>query len=149
MVAWNAQTGEELLSFEGTAAPISPALTFGPDGSRFASTRNEGPGGFGEVVVRDSQTGQELLTLKGHTATISSIDYSPDGKRLVSASGNPTSCNTEKVKVWDAESGLELLTIPGGSYGHRVAISPDGCWLASCVAGTLKIYDATPLPEKP
>jgi hypothetical protein len=30
-----------------------------------------------------------------------------------------------------------------------VAFSPNGHWLASDAGGTVKIYDATPLPEKP
>ena len=124
-------------------------VAFSPDGTRLASSVNVGPGGVGEVLVRDVQTGKELLVLKGHTASVSSIVFSPDGKRLASASGNPTGGNSGEVKIWDADSGLELLTIKGGGYGHRIAFSPDGHWLASCARGTLKIYDATPLPEKP
>jgi WD40 repeat protein len=123
-------------------------LAISPDGTRLATSRNVGPGGFGEVVVLDFQSGRELLTLKGHTANVSSIVYSTDGKRLISASSNPSGRSGE-IKIWDGGSGLELLTIPGGGYGHRAVLSPDGRWLASRVGSTLRIYDATPLPEKP
>jgi hypothetical protein len=30
---------------------------------------------------------------------------------------------------WDAEIGDQLLMLKGGSYGYRVAFSPDGRWL--------------------
>ena len=53
------------------------------------------------------------------------------------------------MKVWDAQTGQELLTFKGGWFGQGVAFSPNGHWLASYALGTVKIYDATPLPEKP
>ena len=54
------------------------------------------------------------------------------------------------MKVWDAQSGQELLTLDGHISGvNGVAFSPDGHRLASGAAdGTVKIGDATPLPEK-
>ena len=51
--------------------------------------------------------------------------------------------------MWDAQTGQELLTLTGAS--GSVAFSPDGKRLASSggLDGTVKIWDATPLPEKP
>jgi WD40 repeat protein len=50
--------------------------------------------------------------------------------------------------VWDAQSGQELLTMNGGTA--PVAFSPDRHWLATGAGGgTVKIWDTTPLPEKP
>jgi len=51
--------------------------------------------------------------------------------------------------VWDAQTGQELLTLNGATWGHRIAFSPDGHRLASYAGGAVRIYDATPLPEKP
>ena len=50
-------------------------------------------------------------------------------------------------KVWDAETGQELLSLEFRGYG--IAFAPDGHLLATNTGGTLKIFDATPLPEKP
>jgi len=44
-------------------------------------------------------------------------------------------------------SGQELRSLHGGGYG--IAFSPDSHRLSCGADGTVKIYDATPLPEKP
>ena len=53
--------------------------------------------------------------------------------------------------VWDVLTGQELLTLDGHSGPfHDVAFSPDGHRLVGRGRdGTVKIWDATPLPEKP
>jgi WD40 repeat protein len=54
----------------------------------------------------------------------------------------------QTVKVWDARIGRETLTFKGG--GDSVVLSPDGNHLvAGSADGTVKIWDATPVPEKP
>src|SRR5262249_26004584 len=117
------------------------SVAFSPDGKRLASAS-----GNHTVKVWDAQTGQELLTLKGHAGlqgTPVGVAYSPDGKRLASVSGDKT------VKIWDAQTGQELLSLKGGGFINSVAFSPNGHWLASDPGGTVTIWDATPLPEKP
>jgi WD40 repeat protein len=144
---WDAQTGRALLSLQAQNARFS-AVAFSRDGMRLASGCNIGVAGVGEVKVWDAQTGQELFSLKGHTATVSSVAFSPDGKRVASGSGSLGADQLGELKVWDAQTGQEMLTLNGGGFGHRVAFSPSGDLLASEAGGTVKIYDATPLPEK-
>jgi WD40 repeat protein/serine/threonine protein kinase len=146
---WDAQTGQELLTIKGAGGN----LAFSPDGKRLASGRGNQfrEGGQGDVKVWDAQTGQVLLTLQGHTGQVLSVAFSPDGKRLASGSGDRGSAGPGKVKVWDAQTGQELLTLQGHTdWVYNVAFSPDGHRLASGAAGgTVKIWDATPLPAKP
>jgi WD40 repeat protein/serine/threonine protein kinase len=139
---WDAQTGQEILTWKVNLSPGRPHVAFSPDGKRLASTSSL-------LKVWDAQTGQELLSLKGHTGHISSVVFSPDGKRLASSSGSVANRQGGEVKVWDAQTGQELLTLKGGGLGRIGAFSPNGHWLVSVAGGTVKIYDATPLPEKP
>ena len=59
--------------------------------------------------------------------------------------------NFRTLKVWDAATGQETLTLKGHTSAVMgLAFSPDGKRLASGARdGALKIWDATPLPEKP
>jgi WD40 repeat protein len=156
---WDAQTGQEILSREGTRGGPYANVAFSPDGKRLAH------GGF-EVKVWDVKTGQELHTLMGSGPGVA---FSWDGKRLAGggaegvvrvwdletrASGDGT------VTVWDAQNGQEMLAfthtgtlgnaVPGIAESHSIAFSADGHRLASAFwDGTVKIWDATPLPAKP
>jgi WD40 repeat protein/serine/threonine protein kinase len=132
---WDAQTGRELLSLNGHTKEVT-SVAFSLDGKRLAS------GGWeGNAKVWDTQTGNELLTFKGHAGSIRGVVFSPDGKRLASASWDGT------AKVWDSETGNELLTFTG--CGEQLAFSPDGKQLAGTSGNAVKIWNATPLPEKP
>jgi WD40 repeat protein len=140
---WDAQTGQELLTCKGHTNWVS-CVAFSPDGRRLASASVD------EMVkVWDAQTGQELLTCKGHTDRVNSVAFSPDGKRLVTGGG--AGSKPGEVKVWDAQTGQELLTLQGHTgEATSVAFSPDGHRLAAGTAGgTVTIWDATPVPQKP
>jgi WD40 repeat protein len=125
---WDAKTGQEVLSLESDSFGVA----FSPDGKRLASVGK----------VWDPQTGQELFSFKGDThGYLTGVAYSPDGKRLASSSGS-------EVKVRDAQTGQELLTLIGGSDIQRLAF-PNDHWLVSAAGRTVRIWDGTPLPEKP
>ena len=138
VTGWDAQTGKELLFFISGA--LSPGLAVSPDGKRIAGTGNNSSSSNPTVIVWDAETGKEMFTLKGHVA--GDIAFSPDGQRLVSASLG----ESEMVKVWNAQNGEELLSLDGRG---PVTFSPDGHRLYGRAAdGTMKVWDATPLPEK-
>ena len=86
---WDAQTGREILSFQGPAEGVFCRPH--PDGKRIVTnsdTRN--------LQVWDLEDGRPTLTLKGHENVVLSVAFSPDGKRLVSG------CHDKLVKVWDS-----------------------------------------------
>jgi len=74
-------------------------------------------------------------------------------KRLVvrSATTAASGGGGDTVKLWDSQTGEQLLTLTGHTADvDGVAFSPSGDLLASASwDGTIKIWDATPLPERP
>jgi WD40 repeat protein/serine/threonine protein kinase len=148
---WNAQTGREILSME-VLAFTGGCLAFSPDGKRLASSNSPSPRvgdvGIHDVKMWDAQTGEELFTLPA--GRIENLAFTPDGKRLITGA---SIAGAGTLKVWDAQTGQELLTLNGHSGGwlsNLVALSPDGHRLVGVGRdGTVKIWDATPLPEKP
>jgi hypothetical protein len=129
---WDAQTGQELLTFKGGGYRVA----FSPDSKRLASSGEQ------EVKVWDVRTGQELLTLKRGGP---SVAFSPDGKRLASPAWDRTT-QEGWVRVWDAQTGQELLTLqkyPTAVYS--AVFRPDGKRLAgaSWLDGdpVLKVWD--------
>jgi WD40 repeat protein/tRNA A-37 threonylcarbamoyl transferase component Bud32 len=112
---------------------------FSPDGKRVA-----GACANGTIFVWNARNGREVMKIQGHFATVASVAFSPDGTRLVSGSSDGT------VKLWNAATGQEILTLPSsGDPVVRVAFSPDGCRIAAASNGTVRVWDATPVPEEP
>jgi WD40 repeat protein len=132
MKVWNAQTGQEIITFRGHTELVN-SVRFSPDSRRLVSASEDRT-----VKVWDAQTGQEQLTVDGHTGPVSGVCFSPDGRRLAGASYDRT------VKVWDAQTGQEELTLKGhAGEVWGVCFSPDGRRLASASYDQMvKIWDA-------
>jgi WD40 repeat protein len=141
---WDVETGQETVTLGGDADQLF-SLAFSQDGQRLAAA------GADVVTIWHTTTGELLLTLRGPTRLGRGVPiewrglaFSPDGKRLASAS-------EEVITVWNATTGEELLTL----HGHTrdvlsLRFSPDGRRLLSVgTDGTVKVWDATPLDERP
>ncbi len=98
------------------------AVSFRPDGKRFAIAGNDGT-----VKVWESDTCRELRNLTGLAATVTSLSWSPDGRRLSTAD------EYGLVQIWDAETGRETARI--SHLARHVAWSPDGTRIATAGFG--------------
>jgi WD40 repeat protein/class 3 adenylate cyclase len=110
----------------------SVGIAVSPDGSRFATTGDDGT-----ATVRETDTGKGLLTLRGHEGAVNGVAFSPDGSLLATTGEDRT------AQVWDAESGTRIHVL----RGHRdpvlgTAFSPDGSLLATSSGdGTVRIWN--------
>src|SRR5262249_31701255 len=127
----------ERLSLKGHTDVVTN-VAFNSDGTKLVSASFDGT-----MRVWNASTGREALTLNGHTSRVDSVAFSPDGRRLASTSMDRT------VTVWDTASGQEVLTLKHTDRVSDVAFSPDGQRLAAGGGKTVKVWDATPLEEKP
>ncbi len=130
---WDIASGDLLLTLSGDPGEIGYDVTYSPDGTLLATTRNSG------VILWDAESGERLSVLPGLTeGTVRRLHFSSDGKRLAVASmdGLP--------RVWDLATLTELLFLAGHDQPcEAIAFSPDGKRLATGdVGGTIKIWNA-------
>jgi len=78
----DATQARELSAPTGHTGSIE-AVTFSPDGKRFATASDDNT-----VKMWDAATGQEILTLLGRTGGVHGVAFSPDGTRLATAGGD-------------------------------------------------------------
>ena len=147
---WNAQTGEEVESFDINVY----SLAFSPDGTCIAA------GGEGRYITREDRCGNynirvinlELAKIsnahsfvtrpdggtikllkgevqpspfEGHENYVLSVAYSGDGKQIASSSNDGT------VRVWDVSNGSRRTFRASSNWIYTVAFSPDDTQVAS------------------
>jgi WD40 repeat protein/predicted Ser/Thr protein kinase len=134
LAVFDASSGKRTALCDGHRAGVW-GFTFSPDGTRLASTGDDG-------VARlwNAATGALTATCRGHTSKPIGVAFSPDGKRLVTTSSDGT------VRQWDSATGREVEPPYDRHSGEVVAAvySPDGQWVASSGTDrTIRVWRAT------
>ena len=136
---WDAVSGAELLSVQGSSSGAIWSAVFSPDGKTLATTGQDK-----SVRLWDASTGIQLADFAGHLDEVYFARFNPDGSRLATVSADGTGI------VWDVLSGKALLTLGPEENGSPqwVTFSPDGAqiaigYLAGTIDGWATIWDAS------
>jgi hypothetical protein len=156
---WDLASGRVLHPFQHPNGAFF-AVAFNPDGTKLAAGTGMGGGQVvdtrGQIVLWDLAIGQQLHVLQGHSSQIYHLVFSPDGRRLASvgpqSSASTTNYSKGEVTLWDVASGQERLSLNvDEGRVFEVTFNHDGSKLLAPVENapfsSLKIWDATPLPQ--
>ncbi len=131
------------------------SVAFAPDGRTLAAGGTVvgpgGQGGDGRVflydMTRSPPARRAELALHGagpgrHTDWVSAVAFAPDGRRVAGVMMN-------MLVVWDAATGDQQASLDRsiGTSADRLAVSPDGRWLAALeigLGGAIRTYDISP-----
>jgi WD40 repeat protein len=121
-IVFDWRTGKLL---ERSVEPKEPAqfgYAMSPDGRLLTVPDWRGP-----IRLFDATTGAEVKKLEGHSNLAEPLIFSGDSARLYSRGHDQT------VRGWDISTGKELFKADFGhaTSGDRLAVSPDGKWLAA------------------
>lgn len=136
---WDAVSGVELLSMNGSESGAVWSAVFSPDGKTLATTGQDH-----SVRLWDAGTGLQLAAFTGHLDEVYFARFNPDGSHLATVSADGTGI------VWDVPTGKEFLTLGPEENGipQWLTFSPDGTQIAiGYAAGTIDgwaiIWDAS------
>jgi hypothetical protein len=150
---WDLTTGQLHASFERGGNRFA-VVEFSPGGDYLAVGKslalNETQG---EIVLWNLSSQQMVHIMHGHARGIDDLAFTPDGQYLASIASQPTR-NTGEIKLWDMASGQERLSlrVPDVQLA-TLAFQKNGQRLIAATLnrindGTLRTWDATPLPIK-
>lgn len=109
-------------SFFGHAGPVV-SVAFADEGETYVS------GSFDNQLRFANTTDGRIVRQIQHEHKVAHLCSDPDKKLIAAALTMEEPCS---IKLWNAESGEELLSLDGPTpVAARVAISPNGRWLAA------------------
>jgi WD40 repeat protein len=115
---WEFPSGRLLRILEGHSHQIS-CMSITPDGLQVVTGSYEGL-----IVVWDLPTGRKLRVIDTSVGPLWSFVITPDGKQLITTAENG-------INVWDFSSGKLIRAFEQSGNIHRLALSPNGLWLAA------------------
>jgi len=130
-----------ITALAGTGTAFS--LAYSPDGKRLAL------GGLGVypngvIWIYDTSDWTVIHELPVNGQNVLDLVFSPDGKRLYSAGTDG------RIRVWDPAEGTLLTNFQKGRQANRIALSPEGSFLASvfctssdafgCIKGGVNVW---------
>jgi WD40 repeat protein/tRNA A-37 threonylcarbamoyl transferase component Bud32 len=122
---WELATGKELRRFEGHRGAVY-YVALSPDGRRAIS------GGWEEegiICFWDVEAGQQLHRVR-QTTWVNCVAFAPSGQQALIGSGGA-------IRWWNVATAKELNPQRpvgyGGTWGYKVAFSPDGRRILSCM----------------
>ncbi|WP_306131772.1 c-type cytochrome [Roseivivax marinus] len=126
VILW--RDGAPSARLEGHAGKV---MALAPEGERVASASWDG-----SARLWSAADGTLLQEFDGHDGPVNDVAFL-DARTLLTASADGT------VRVWDAATGTEARQIVTGGFGvNRMALAPDGAWLAyGTVDGTARVLD--------
>ncbi|HEX8910984.1 MAG TPA: FecR domain-containing protein [Humisphaera sp.] len=112
---FDARTGARVGTLGGHARGVR-TLVFSPDGTRLASSGDDGV-----LRVWDVPSLAQVAQMGGHEQSLAAVAFSADGALLAGGGGDG------RVWVWDSRTGDERLVVHAGFRAVRsVAFVPDG-----------------------
>ena len=147
---WDADTGQEIRTFEITEALHSPpssyawfdteVLHFTPDGRNVvtAGSVHQDDTSSGIILIWDVSTGKLLKNLRSPTESFDFLVFDADGRYAATYSDN------EKATiVWDLAAGRKLGIFHTHALSYSTPrLSPDGRWLLTFPGdGSLRLHD--------
>lgn len=118
----DASTGSRIWHHREAHADAPMSVAFSPDGSVVASGGQDR-----KIRLWDTYDGSPLGTLIGHDATVLALCFSSDGETLFSSDA----LTARRWRIGDVSDPDVMMT--HGYFAYRVAVSPDGRFIASCV----------------
>jgi WD40 repeat protein len=127
-------TNKQIASLPGSGTAY--CLEFSPDGTQLAlGGLTDYPDGV--IWLYDTATWELIYELPVQRQTVSDLAFSPDGIRLYSSGSDG------RIRVWDTIERTLLKNFQKGRQANRIALSPEGSFLASIYCSEHDTYGCT------